>query len=68
LDAVARGMKAGARDGQHGVGQRSTRGIKVRRAWARGSEESAWGSDGHTPDSVGDRLIGLGDGPMGPSP
>jgi hypothetical protein len=50
--------KQGARDGQHGVGQQSTRGIKARCAWAhglvrgkrtRGSEGRARGSDGCTP-------------------
>jgi hypothetical protein len=69
--------KWGARDGQHGVRQRSTRGVKARRAWAcelvqskqvRRLEGRARGLDGRTPSSVGDQLLGLGDGPMGPSP
>jgi hypothetical protein len=65
--------KRGARDDQHGVGQRSIRRMKARRMWARwsvrgkrarGLEGRTRRSDGRTPDSVGDRLPGPGDAPM----
>jgi hypothetical protein len=61
LGAAACRMKAGACDDQHGVGQRSTHEIKVRRVGWRGTRGDRTG----TPlGSVGDWLLGPDDGPI----
>jgi hypothetical protein len=57
-----RDERGGAHDGQCGVGQQSTRGMKVGHEQAHGDRLVM------PPGSIGDRLAGPGDGPMGPSP